>query len=386
MSKIIYIANITLPSERAHGIQIMKTCEALVQNGEQVELWITNRKKAGEGRGFPDNIFNFYGVKRKFPIKKIPVIELISKKCKAYFYLESFSFLIMAFFALLRKKGDFIIYTRDESVQFLKFFTGKKIFWESHMVPKLDFLIKRRLKKINGIVAISESLKNILINKYKINNDKISAAHDAVDIDDFSDFLPKNKARDFLGIPQDKKVVLYIGGIVRHKGIFVLLDVAAMLGDDYLFEIVGWFVHDESDLAKKYVEDKKIGNVIFRGYIPRNDIPKYLSSADVLVIPNSSLNEESRAFTSPMKLFEYMSSGRPVVASATTTILEILNEKNAILVKPDSPEDLKNGILKIFQDENLARTISENAKKDVQNYTWIKRAQKISAFIKKGLA
>ena len=337
-------------------------------------------------RGFPDNIFNFYGVKRKFPIKKIPVIELISKKCKAYFYLESFSFLIMAFFALLRKKGDFIIYTRDESVQFLKFFTGKKIFWESHMVPKLDFLIKRRLKKINGIVAISESLKNILINKYKINNDKISAAHDAVDIDDFSDFLPKNKARDFLGIPQDKKVVLYIGGIVRHKGIFVLLDVAAMLGDDYLFEIVGWFVHDESDLAKKYVEDKKIGNVIFRGYIPRNDIPKYLSSADVLVIPNSSLNEESRAFTSPMKLFEYMSSGRPVVASATTTILEILNEKNAILVKPDSPEDLKNGILKIFQDENLARTISENAKKDVQNYTWIKRAQKISAFIKKGLA
>ena len=348
MSKIIYIANITLPSERAHGIQIMKTCEALVQNGEQVELWITNRKKAGEGRGFPDNIFNFYGVKRKFPIKKIPVIELISKKCKAYFYLESFSFLIMAFFALLRKKGDFIIYTRDESVQFLKFFTGKKIFWESH--------------------------------------DKISAAHDAVDIDDFSDFLPKNKARDFLGIPQDKKVVLYIGGIVRHKGIFVLLDVAAMLGDDYLFEIVGWFVHDESDLAKKYVEDKKIGNVIFRGYIPRNDIPKYLSSADVLVIPNSSLNEESRAFTSPMKLFEYMSSGRPVVASATTTILEILNEKNAILVKPDSPEDLKNGILKIFQDENLARTISENAKKDVQNYTWIKRAQKISAFIKKGLA
>jgi len=376
MSKIIYIANITLPSERAHGIQIMKTCEALVQNGEQVELWITNRKKAGEGRGFPDNIFNFYGVKRKFPIKK----------CKAYFYLESFSFLIMAFFALLRKKGDFIIYTRDESVQFLKFFTGKKIFWESHMVPKLDFLIKRRLKKINGIVAISESLKNILINKYKINNDKISAAHDAVDIDDFSDFLPKNKARDFLGIPQDKKVVLYIGGIVRHKGIFVLLDVAAMLGDDYLFEIVGWFVHDESDLAKKYVEDKKIGNVIFRGYIPRNDIPKYLSSADVLVIPNSSLNEESRAFTSPMKLFEYMSSGRPVVASATTTILEILNEKNAILVKPDSPEDLKNGILKIFQDENLARTISENAKKDVQNYTWIKRAQKISAFIKKGLA
>lgn len=377
MNKIIYVANITLPSERAHSIQIMKTCEALSQKGERIELWITNRN----GRKSSEDIFSFYGIRHKFPIKKIPVIELFSKKNKWYFYIESLTFLAMVFFKIFMIRGNLLFYTRDESVQFLKFFTGKKIIWEAHMIPKFDFLTKWRLKKINGIIAISESLKKILINKYKIDSDKISVAHDAVDLDDFSNFLPKNKARELLDIPQDKKVVLYVGGIARHKGIFVLLDTAKMLGSEYLIEIVGWFIHDESGKAKKYVEDNKINNVVFRGYIPRNDIPKYLSSADVLVIPNSGLNEESRDFTSPMKLFEYMSSGKPIVASATTTILEILNEKNAILVRPDRPEDLKNGILKVFKDEDLAKRIAENSKKDVQEHAWIKRAEKISAFI-----
>ena len=386
MSRIIYIANITLPSERTHGIQIMKTCEALAQSGEQLELWITNRKKGGKERIFPDDIFDFYGIKHKFPIKKIPVLEFLSKKCKAYFYLESFSFIVMIFFALLRERGDFIIYTRDESVQFLGLFTGKKFFWEAHIDLKFNFLRKIRLKKICGIIAISESFKNIIINKYGVNPDKISIAHDAVDLEEFSNFLPQKKARELLNMPQDKKIVLYVGGVMKKKGIFVLLDTAAMMNSDWLFEIVGWFVHDESDKAKKYVEERKIDNVVFRGYAPRNEIINYLAAADALVIPNSSLYEETRLFTSPMKLFEYMSSGRPIVASATPTMLEILNEKNAVLVEPDNPEALKNGLFKIFQNKDLAESLAENSKKDVQNHTWTKRAAKISAFIKERLA
>ena len=217
MSRIIYIANITLPSERTHGIQIMKTCEALAQSGEQLELWITNRKKGGKERIFPDDIFDFYGIKHKFPIKKIPVLEFLSKKCKAYFYLESFSFIVMIFFALLRERGDFIIYTRDESVQFLGLFTGKKFFWEAHIDLKFNFLRKIRLKKICGIIAISESFKNIIINKYGVNPDKISIAHDAVDLEEFSNFLPQKKARELLNMPQDKKIVLYVGGVMKKN-------------------------------------------------------------------------------------------------------------------------------------------------------------------------
>lgn len=386
MRKIIYIANITLPSERAHGIQIMKTCEALAKNGEPVELWATNRKKTGGNREADNDIFKFYGIKHKFPIKKIPVIEFMFKKWKSYFYLESLSFVAMTFFLLLKEGNDSIIYTRDESIQFLSFFIRKKIFWEAHINLKSRFLKNTRLNKLSGIIAISENFKNFIIKKHRVASEKISVAHDAVDHEEFNNFLPKNKARELLNMPQDKKIVVYVGGIMKKKGIFVLLDAAATMNSDWLFEIVGWFVHDESDKAKKYVEERKINNVVFRGYAPRNEIANYLSAADVLVIPNSSLYEETRLFTSPMKLFEYMSSGRPIVASATPTILEILNADNAVLVEPDNPEALKKGLLKVFQNKNLAESLAENSKRDVQNHTWQKRAEKISAFIRKRIA
>lgn len=386
MSKIIYIANITLPSERAHGIQVMKTCEALAKNGKQVELWVTNRRKAGKKHYKQNDVFEFYGIKHKFPIRKIPVIEFLSKKWKLYFYLESLSFVAMTFFLLLKESNDSIIYTRDETIQFLGFFTRKKIFWEAHIDLKISFFRDARLKKLSGIISISESFKKFIIEKYAVASGKIFVAHDAVDLEEFNNFLPKNKARELLNMPQDKKIVVYVGGVMKKKGIFVLLDAAKMMNDDYLFEIVGWFIHDESDKAKKYVMERKINNVVFKGYAPRNEIANYLSAADVLVIPNSGLYNETNLFTSPMKLFEYMSSGRPIVASATPTMREILNENNAILIEPDSPKALKEGILNVFQNNDLAELIAENSKKDVQNYTWLKRAEKISAFIKEKLS
>lgn len=386
MNKIIYIANITLPSQRAHGIQIMKTCEAFAKKGEQIELWVTNRKKPGEKYCQRDDIFKFYGIKNKFPIKKIPVIEFFSKKGTIYFYLESISFIIMTFLFLLKEKNSSIVYARDESVQFLNIFTRKKMFWEAHIELKSSFLKNIRLKKISGIISISDSFKKFIVKNYAVAPEKIFVAHDAVDLEEFNNFLPKNKARELLNMPQDKKIVIYIGGIMKKKGIFVLLDAAAMMRDDCLFEIVGWFIHDESDKAKKYAVERKINNVVFKGYAPRNEIANYLSAADALVIPNSNLYEETRLFTSPMKLFEYMSSGRPIVASATPTILEILNERNAVLVEPDNPEALKKGLLKVFRDKNLAEALAENSKRDVQNHTWQKRAEKILAFIGKRIA
>lgn len=382
MSKIIYIANITLPSQRAHGIQIMKTCEALFRNGKRLELWITSRRKLRKDVKNSGDIADFYGIKNKFPIKKLPVLEIFPKKWKLYFYFETVSFLAAAFFALLREKEEFKIYTRDESVLFLGFLIKKKIFWEAHLDMGLRLFKKARLKKVAGIVAISESLRKIIIGKYKIKPKKITVVHDAVDLEEFGNFLPKDKARELLDMSQDKKIAVYVGSIMKKKGIFVLLDAAAMTGSDWVFEVVGGFAGDESEKAKKYAEEKRINNVIFRGYATRNEIAKYLSAADALVIPNSGFDKESSSFTSPLKLFEYMSSDRPIVASATPTIMEILNPSNAVLVEPDSPQALRDGLNKISRDAELANYLAENSKKDVKNYTWQERAKKIIEFIK----
>ena len=85
----------------------------------------------------------------------------------------------------------------------------------------------------------------------------------------------------------------------------------------------------------------------------------------------------------PLKLFEYMASKRPIVASDLPSIKETLrNEKNAILVKPDNPQALAEGIKRVLIDKELADRISEQAFKDAQEYSWEKRSGRIFKFMR----
>lgn len=375
-------------TKKAHGIQIMKTCEALKKEGVDVELWV-----ASSGRNFKQKVeitYGFYGIKSKFPIKPVPVLDFLPQGGKLNFYFRILSFLISCFFVILKSRENFIIYTRDEIILFLSFFTKRKMFWESHMTLRSNFLAKSRMRKIAGIIAISDNLKNIISRKYNVDSRKIKVAHDAVDLDKFDNFLSITEARRSLGLPQDKNIVVYAGSIFKQKGIFVLLEAATLLDEKWLFVIVGGNQGDESEKAKKFVSKKGLKNVIFKGYVPHKEINTHLAAADILVIPNSNLDERTRLFTSPLKLFEYMASGRPIVASATPTILEVLNDPstgsgqaNAILVEPDNPTALKEGFLEISNDKKTAEVLAQNAKKEVENYTWEKRAIKILDFLKR---
>jgi glycosyltransferase involved in cell wall biosynthesis len=99
-------------------------------------------------------------------------------------------------------------------------------------------------------------------------------------------------------------------------------------------------------------------------------------------LPNSKKSEISKKYTSPMKLFEYMASGIPIVASDLPSIREILNESNSVLVDPDIPKSIINGIIEVITNKSLANKISEQSFLDVENYTWSKRAINILEFIR----
>jgi len=205
-----------------------------------------------------------------------------------------------------------------------------------------------------------------------VSENRILIAPDGVDFDRFRNYESRIKK-------SDKKIVMYVGSLQRWKGVDVLTETAKKFSDDTLFVFVGG---DKKDVTRYSLLVAGYSNVRFVEFQPHKEIPGWLKSADVLVLPNSAKEKISKFYTSPMKLFEYMASGVPIVASNLPSIREILNEENSVLVEPDNPDALTEGIKKVLQNSELAVKISRQAYQDVQNHTWKKRAQKILNFIK----
>lgn len=372
--KIIYISNIRIPTERAHGIQIMKMCEAFVLNGNSIELVVPNRKNS-----LKQDPFIYYDIKNKFNIKYLRDVDLI-RFGRIGFLLQTLFFTIQSFL-YVRKKNDCILYTRDGFFCSLMVFLRSNIFFEVHD-RRSHFFIGFIYRRAGGIVAITENLKKYYLSKYKIPESKILVASDAVDLKEFENSLKKEDARKKIGLPIDKKIILYTGHLYKWKGVNTLAESAKLFDGSILFVFVGGTDYDIKLFKKKYSDIK---NILIIGRKPHSEIPLYLSSADVLVLPNSGKEDISRLYTSPMKLFEYMASNRPIVASDLPSIREILNEENSVLFTPNNFENLKKVIKKVLDDDKLSKKISEKAFEDVKNYTWEKRVKNIINFISKNV-
>ena len=109
----------------------------------------------------------------------------------------------------------------------------------------------------------------------------------------------------------------------------------------------------------------------------------YFLASDVLVMPYSSGvmirdGTEAGEFTSPLKLFEYMAAGKPVVATGVPSVLEILRPgENSVITPPDDEEEFVRVLGLVLADSELRARISEGARSDAAEYTWEKRVEKI---------
>ena len=369
--KILYISNSRIPTEKAYGIQIIKMCEAFSNLKINLELVLPTRKN----KKFKNiDILKYYNIKNNFKIKKIKTFDpnfLMKLPDGVYIKFQILFFIVCLFFYLLFKKNksEYFFYTRDEYLLPLlqKFYN--KVIWEAHTLPDNKNKYLKYWEKCYKIIAISQSLKNELV-KLGIKENKILVAHDGVDLNNFQ------KLKQKLDLAENKKVILYSGHLYDWKGAQVLADASEFLSDDCEVIFIGG-----TDLDIKNFKNKnKNKKIKILGYKNPKLIPEYLESADVLILPNSAKDEKSK-WTSPMKLFEYMASGRPIIASDLPNIKEVLNENNAIFFKPDNSQDLAKKIESVLNNKNLVDKISQQAYQDVKNYTWDKRAEKILEFI-----
>jgi len=381
MTKIIYIANVRIPSEKAHGIQIMKTCEALVKVGVDLELWLPKRKNPAFAGV---DIFEHYGLDVKFSVRYFDCWDLIGRLrffSGLGFYIESKTFAAsIAKEISTRKYENVVFYSRDTYPVQPLIKKGIPFFYEVHTLPKKPAAATMQvMSRARGILAISQGLAQE-VKKY-VKEDKIFISPDGVDLSLFRNKFTKKQARQGLGFPQDQKIVLYSGHLYAWKGARVLAQASGSLEADTYTYFVGGTDTDIKEF-KEFIVRSKLDRVHHLGRVAHDEIPKYLAAADVLILPNSAKFDISKFHTSPLKLFEYMAARRPIVASDIPSLREVLDESTAIFFIPDDPLSLAKKIKAVLTGEVPSERLVTNAYEKVQKYSWDSRAKSIIEFIK----
>jgi glycosyltransferase involved in cell wall biosynthesis len=119
-------------------------------------------------------------------------------------------------------------------------------------------------------------------------------------------------------------------------------------------------------------------NITLVGHVAPGEVSSYLKAANVLILPHSGKVAESAKYTCPIKLFEYMAAGVPIVATELPAIKEVISHgENGWLVQPDNPTALAEGIRHLLESESLASAVAQKAAGDAENYTWERRAARI---------
>ena len=168
--------------------------------------------------------------------------------------------------------------------------------------------------------------------------------------------------RRSLGIADDEQVVLYMGNFSSYQGVDLLLESFAQLAGTHTKARLVLLGGNERDIAAMKIRSAQLGlgaRAIFAGHVPPEETPLYFALADVLVSPRRT------GTNTPMKIYTYMASERPIVATDLPTHTQVLDETSAMLVAP-SAETIAAGIGKVLEDGALGKRLADAAAKEVE--------------------
>lgn len=383
--RILSLADVRFPLERANGVQTMETCHALARRHHHVRLMV--RPDTAHP---PRDPFPYYGLAPNASLE----IERVRMPARPSWRRPAF--LVQGVLASARAPAADLVYTRDLALACLllrvRRFVRTPVVYESHgFAPavsaelpslvstatapssaKLARLARREeyvWRHASGYVTITAGLHRELEARFG-SRPSVAVVPDGAHIPVDASALTR------MGTPP---VIAYAGHLYPWKGVDVFLDALSRLPSMRGLVIGG--LAAEPDLARvtALAHAHAPGRVTFTGAVAPAEVATRLREADVLVLPNPPTRISS-AYTSPLKLFEYMASGRPIVASNLPALGEILRDgENALLVEAGNVSAFASAIRRLVNDPTLACGLASAALADVADYTWDRRAERLEA-------
>jgi glycosyltransferase involved in cell wall biosynthesis len=392
--RLLYLADIRFPLERANGIQSIETCHALASRGHHVTLAV--RPDTHQPVRDP---FEFYGLPKiqTLGIEVVPVAGPAAARRTGYLT-----------FALGRAAGrarQDLIFTRDLGVASLLLHLPSALraplVYEGHGIASetaaaLPQLVTgaaapsaaklRRLagreervwRSADGYVTITSGLAREMARRFG-ERPRVAVVPDGVRLlSDPTMAASTSPAAGGDAVARSPFTIGYAGHLYPWKGVELIVEAVAALPDTRALIIGGHTAEPDLGRVREFAQQLDCASrVEFTGHLPPLEARRRLRDADVLALPNPA-SAISTEFTSPLKLFEYMAAGRPIIASNLPSIREVLrDDENAVLVEPGNPQAFTAGIRRLKEDPTTAERLARQALEDVQQYTWDARAEKL---------
>lgn len=369
-----------LPTRQANGLQTISMGHAFAKLGFQTTLYYIPSPYV------KNDPLRFYDSKPQIILKPLPRAVFPINKSFKLEKLRSLPSFVHAFVwsgivshLTSGSKVD-LFFVREPMIAWWLGRRGLPTVLEIHEMPKgrerIFIRWASQQTSVKLVLAVTEHLRSDLERELHVPSDKLLTLHDGVELDTFSCSITKKEARQRLGLPLDKPLVVYTGDLSGEKGVDTLVRAAPMLNGIGIV-IVGGAPLDKERL-QRVLQEINGNNVTLTGFKSHSDALLFQKAADVLALPHSMKFVHSRYYTSPLKLFEYMAAGVPIVASDLPSHREVIRHgENGWLVKPDNPGALAQGIHSLLENNAVAQRLAKQATRDVQSYTWEQRASEI---------
>lgn len=277
-------------------------------------------------------------------------------------------------------------YSKEESIPFILTYhadaqdKGGKFLRNQLMTFYNRHILHKVLDHADVIIATSKSYisKSKFLKEYQ---NKIKVIPNGINLKEFQLNFSQEECREKLGLPQDKKIILFFGNIVPYKGPDVLLKAFSLIKSKFpqLMLVFAGEGIMKQELKLKSM-DMGLGNhVHFAGFVPNELKPLYYKSADIFCLPSVNLAEAFGIVN-----LEAMASGIPIIASDLGGIPDIIkNGENGLLFEPGNIKELSQALEYFLQNEDDRLKMGKIGEKKSKNYSWDKIAYETEEIYKK---
>jgi glycosyltransferase involved in cell wall biosynthesis len=396
--KIAVITNSRIPSLTANSIQAMKVTQALLQLGHDLRMFAPRETESPT----PEQLRAHYG------LNLVPDLSLIPSNPR----LKRLDFILRAQSAA-RRFGAGLVYTWLPQSAALAVWSGFPVVLEMHadVAGRMGAWWLRQFWQARGtkvMTVTTSALKKALERSTRLEfrpeqgRRTVIVAPNGVELEKYDGLPNPAEARRQLHLPEGQTVG-FTGHIYPGRGADLLFELAQRMPQVHFLWVGG--TPELVEFWRAKLTEAGMTNVTMTGFVEHARIPLYQAAADVLLMPYSrsisaSSGQDIAEVINPMKMFEYMASGRAIVSADLPSIREVLHEGNAVLCeageagignresgignrRPEVLEGWKMAIEALLADGPRRQSLAAQARADVASLTWEKREERALGSFKK---